>query len=74
MMLTVKQAAEELGVSAALIYVLCAKGRLECQRFGLGRGTIRISRPALDKLCEQSKGCKREPEIQLKHLKLPSTS
>jgi excisionase family DNA binding protein len=43
--LTVKQAADRLGVSSRTIYDLVESGRLKCQRIGTGRGTIRI-RPA----------------------------
>lgn len=43
--LTVKQAAERLGVSVDAVYDLCRDGRLRCFRAGEGRGTIRI-RPA----------------------------
>ena len=43
--LTVKQAADRLGVSARTVYDLVECGRLKCQRIGKGRGTIRI-RPA----------------------------
>ncbi len=46
-MLTVKQAAEILSVSPGLIYALCAQGKLEHERYGLGRGTIRIAESAL---------------------------
>ncbi len=43
--LTVKQAADRLGVSVDAVYGLCRDGRLRCFRAGEGRGTIRI-RPA----------------------------
>jgi excisionase family DNA binding protein len=46
-MLTVKRAAEILNVSQGLIYALCAQGKLEHERYGLGRGTIRIREEAL---------------------------
>jgi excisionase family DNA binding protein len=46
-MLTVKRAAEILNVSPGLIYALCAQGRLEHDRYGLGRGTIRIREESL---------------------------
>jgi excisionase family DNA binding protein len=46
--LTVKEAAERLGVSAKLVYALCSKGKIVHERHGLGRGTIRITEEALD--------------------------
>ena len=42
-MFSVKQAAEKLGVSAKLVYSLCAGGKIVHERHGLGRGTIRIA-------------------------------
>ena len=47
-MFTVKQTAERLGVSASLVYGLCSAGRLRHERYGLGRGTIRVPPDALD--------------------------
>lgn len=41
-MLTVKQAAEVLGVSPSLVYSLIAARELEHVRVGFGRGLIRI--------------------------------
>lgn len=46
--LTVKQAAERLGVSPALVYALCARRRLRHERHGLGRGKILIPEEALE--------------------------
>ena len=46
-MLTVKYAAEILNVSPGLVYALCAQGKIEHERYGLGRGTIRIREDAL---------------------------
>ena len=43
--LTVRQAADRLGISVDTVYDLCRDGRLRCFRAGEGRGTIRI-RPA----------------------------
>ncbi|MCE9530573.1 MAG: helix-turn-helix domain-containing protein [Planctomycetes bacterium] len=57
MMLTIKQAAEKLGVSAGLVYGLCAAGKIRHERFGLGRGTIRIPDEAMD---EFRQGCTKE--------------
>ncbi len=47
-MLSVKQCADRLGVSAALVYALCAARRIRHERHGLGRGTIRVSQEALE--------------------------
>jgi excisionase family DNA binding protein len=52
--LSVKRAAELLGVSAALVYALCAAGKIRHERHGLGRGTIRIPLEALE---EYRKSC-----------------
>ena len=46
--LTVKEAAEQLRISAALVYALCAAGRIRSERFGIGRGCIRIPVEALE--------------------------
>ena len=68
-MLTVKQAAERLRVSAALVYALCAQGRIAHERYGLGRGTIRISEDALrayQELARVERPC--SVLAQLKHI------
>ena len=46
--MAVREAAAELGVSARLVYGLCATGKIRHERHGLKRGTIRISPAALD--------------------------
>jgi len=46
--MTVKEAAAELRISPALVYSLCAVGKIRHERHGLGRGTIRISPKALE--------------------------
>jgi excisionase family DNA binding protein len=48
--ISVKQAAERLGVSQSLIYSLCAARRLRHFRVGVGRGTIRIPEEALEEV------------------------
>ena len=48
MLLTVKQAASTLGVSAALIYSLCQMKKLRHERHGLRRGVIRIPEDAIE--------------------------
>jgi excisionase family DNA binding protein len=46
-MLTVKTAAERLGVSASLVYGLCAARKLRHERHGMKRGCIRIPEEAI---------------------------
>jgi excisionase family DNA binding protein len=41
--LTVKEVASELSVSATCVYQLIASGKLTCHRIGVGRGAIRIA-------------------------------
>ena len=55
--LTVAEVAALLRVSTSVIYDLCAAGKLPHFRVGLGRGTIRIEKKALDSLL--SEGVKR---------------
>ncbi len=52
--LTVKQAADRLGVSSRTVYDLVECGRLKCQRIGKGRGTIRIRPADLDAYSSES--------------------
>lgn len=47
-MLTIKQAADLLGISVALMYALCAAKQIAHERHGLGRGTIRIAPEAIE--------------------------
>lgn len=47
MLYSVKQTAPRLGVSAALVYALCAVHKLRHSRVGLGRGKIVISEEAI---------------------------
>jgi excisionase family DNA binding protein len=69
--MTVKQAAQELGISLSLVYALLAAGKIRHERHGLGRGTIRIPREALD---EYRKSVETKPKAAsvpvLKHLKV----
>jgi len=46
-MLTIKAAAERMGVSAQTVYGLCAARRLRHTRVGRGRGVIRVPEEAL---------------------------
>jgi excisionase family DNA binding protein len=67
--LTVKSCAEQLGVSPALVYALCAADKIHHERHGLGRGVIRISEAALEAYRRAaSRGCKQsESEEQPCH-------
>jgi excisionase family DNA binding protein len=58
---TVKEAAERLGVSAALVYALCAAKKLRHSRVGLGRGKIVIGE---DAIAEYLRGRERGPGEQ----------
>ena len=79
-LLTVRQVAERMGVSAATVYLLCANRRLRHTRVGLGRGKIGITEEAVE---EYLKG--REvgpalpkpapaprPPVKYQHLRIPS--
>src|SRR4051812_32540778 len=54
-MLTVKDAAQILNLSPALVYGLCRRGLIEHYRCGLGRGAIRIEKAALQAYLERAK-------------------
>lgn len=55
-LLTVKEVAERLKVSAAMIYVLCNRGRLPHVRVGIGnRSTIRIEEADLEAYLEKGR-------------------
>ncbi len=47
-MLSVAEAADCLCVSRKLVYALCAAGKIVHERYGVGRGTIRISEESLE--------------------------
>lgn len=47
-MFSVKSAPAEFGVSVSLMYSLIAARKVRGERYGTGRGTIRIPRDALD--------------------------
>lgn len=60
-MLRVRQVAEKLGISRALVYSLTAEGKLPCYRIGLKRGAIRFKEEDVD---EYLRTCKRPEEVQ----------
>jgi excisionase family DNA binding protein len=79
MLLTVKQAAERLGISPALTYSLVAGRKLRFCRVGNGRGRIRIPEDAIGEYLarctfeatdeEPSRPVSRMP--RLRHLRQP---
>jgi excisionase family DNA binding protein len=77
-LLSVKEAAELLGVSGGLIYALCARKRIRHERYGLGRGTIKIPEDAIEEYRrsvtvggDTALETPRQPvPIKLKHLSL----
>jgi excisionase family DNA binding protein len=68
-LLTVKEAAERLGCSAALVYLLCSERKLAHVRLGTARGTIRVEEADLEAFLV---GCKVEAHSlheDLKHIR-----
>jgi excisionase family DNA binding protein len=57
MMLTVKQVADRLSVSATCVYQLLTSGKLPHHRIGLGRGTIRVSETDLSDYVDACRKC-----------------
>jgi excisionase family DNA binding protein len=74
-LLTVREVAEVLRVSANCVYELVSNGKLVCYRVGIGRGAIRVRRVDVDAYltaCRMEKGeqAPRLPRPRLKHLTL----
>lgn len=76
-MLSVKQAAEKLGVSSKTVRGLVNAGLIQHHRVGVRQGTIRISKEAIAEYLDstlvevQSKRDKKPvPNHRLKHIKL----
>jgi excisionase family DNA binding protein len=74
-LLSVKDAASRLGVSAGLIYSLVAGRKLRFVRVGNGRGRIRIPEDAIDEYLSRVTFAPQEPKVpavrvKLKHLSL----
>ena len=77
-MFTVKEAAGRLGVSAALVYSLCAARKLRHSRVGMGRGKIVIGEDAIAEYLrarESGPGEQAPPKprrkVKLSHLVMP---
>ena len=67
--MTVKEVAIRLEVSRSLVYSLCSAGKILHERYGLGRGCIRISEEALADFHKRNKKVG-GPSTDLKHIKL----
>jgi excisionase family DNA binding protein len=63
MTLTVKQVADELGVSPTCVYQLISTGKLVAHRFGVGRGTIRVFQEDLSTFVAESRNEKRPAAV-----------
>lgn len=68
-MFSVKQVADRLAVSAAVVYRLIDSGQLEAHRIGLKRGTLRISEQQIEAYLEKSKVNLSQPCSSKKSLK-----
>lgn len=68
-MLSVRQAAQVLGVSTGTIYALCARGPLDHYRIGTRRGAIRIALPDLLAYLERSRHLAGEKPLQPEHIR-----
>jgi excisionase family DNA binding protein len=81
-MLTVKQAADRMGVSSATVYLLCANRHLRHTRIGLGRGKIAITEESVQEYLQgREVGPPRpkpppapRPRVTFEHLKIPSSA
>ena len=75
-MLTVKQAAQRLGVSPTTVYGLCQRRLLPHIRIGLGRGAVRIREEDLEEYVRgatvrpQAPALPSPPRGQFKHLRV----
>ena len=74
-MLRANEVAERLNISVQLVYQLIEAGKLAAHRFGVGRGTLRVSECDLDtyiESCRQTKVDEPKPvnPPRLKHIKL----
>lgn len=62
--LTPKQVAELLNVAVTTVYSMCDKNVLEHHRFGVGRGTIRVSQQQLDDFIRRSRVGQRDLAVE----------
>lgn len=74
-MLSVKQVAEQLNLSRQCVYALIESGLLPVHRFGVGRGTIRVSEADLNEYVASQRECRQKQTVRprrskLRHLRL----
>jgi excisionase family DNA binding protein len=76
LMLTIKEAADRLCCSSALVYQLCARRKIAHARVGIGRGRIRIREEDLQAFLDGATvfaagpRAPRRERVRLKHLTL----
>ena len=68
-LLTVRESAERLGCSEALVYLLCAERRLPHVRLGTGRGTRRIAEDDINEYVKNSRIDAHSLAKGLKHIR-----
>jgi excisionase family DNA binding protein len=70
-MYTVREIAQRMKCSTALVYLLCSEGKLKHHRLGLGRGTIRVTEEQLLAFLQEteSRGETHAPPAALRDLK-----
>ena len=70
-MLTVKEAADKLGVSPSLVYQLCKERKLRHCRIGLGRGKVLIPEEAIEDFLKSSEVTPDPmPSARYRHIKI----
>jgi excisionase family DNA binding protein len=75
-MLTVADVADRLNISKQVVYALVEAGDLPVHRFGLGRGTIRVSDEdlrsfvAASRVEKKTEEPRRAPRLKLKHIRV----
>lgn len=73
-LLSVKEAADRLGISPGVVYGLCSRRLLRHERYGLGRGKIKIPEDAVDEYRQRvtvvAKPTPSTRPVKLKHLSI----
>lgn len=72
-LLTVKQASKLLNIAPATVYALVSEGKIRAHRFGLKRGTIRITEEELHRYQDAALVEPTSASFELKHLQPPTS-